>query len=80
MSRCLHGHSSKPSRCWQCHPRGPGKGRGRREGGQSPRPFIRSVSMGALTTLITGKNNPEPFPTSKAGEGLLRVGSSVGFH
>lgn len=60
MSHCHHPHSPEPSRCWQCHPRGLGKGRGR-EGGQSPHPSIRSVSMGALTTLITGKIIPALF-------------------
>lgn len=78
--KCLtapHPQSLEPPCCWQCHPRGLGKGRGReggREGGQSPHPSIRSVSMGALSTLITGKKKkiiPSPFPPAKAGEGLL---------
>lgn len=78
MSHCPHPQSPEPPRCWQCHPRGQGKGRGR-EGGRTKPPSLHPQRFhGSSLYPHYWKNNPEPFSTCQGGRGAAVSGKFCG--
>lgn len=55
-----------------------GQGEGRGKANPPATPSSAAFPWELVTALITGKNH-SPFPPAKTGEGLLQMGSYLGF-
>lgn len=82
--KCLtapHPQSLEPPCCWQCHPRGLGKGMGR-EGGRTKPPSLHPQRFHGSSLnphyWKKKKKNPKPFSTCQGGRGAAVSGKFRG--